>query len=489
MKSTNGKPGSGAPAPASTPYTFTRVERNIYFTALVNNGDRDNFFGALIVNWVEPVTNAITVNNLDPNGGNAALEVVIQGSTEDFDHVVNLDLNGHDLGTVRFRSQARSVSNFSIPASWLTEGENTLTFTAAGGDDDISLVESVKLTYAHRFAADSNALAFAVSGATAVTVTGFTTDQVRVVDLTDPQAPQFLASAVTTASDGTKSVSFATSGVGTRTIFAFGDARVQRAGADRRQRAVDVERRQERRRPRHHHQQGLRRPAATLKAARDAQGISTTVADVQNVYDEFAYGAHGPEAVRAFLQRAKTSWTKAPRYVVLLGDSSFDPRNYMGMGNYDLVPTKLVATAYLKTASDDWFADFTDTGLAQLAIGRIPVRTSEEADAVVGKLVRRDPSVSGTWMKNVDIIRPHQRRAVRLAKPTSSPRSCPVDAEHRPHLLRRDAESVRRRRQRLQQRLAATNYVGHGSVEIWSNDVFSSTAAPRSRTATSCPSS
>src|SRR5207302_458540 len=195
--------------------------------ALVNNGDRDNFFGALIVNWFgEPATNAITVSNLDPNGGNAALEVVIQGSTEDFDHAVGLILNGHDLGVVRFRSQARNVSNFSIPTSWLTAGESTLTFTAVGGDDDISLVESVKLTYAHRFVADGNALAFAVPAATAVTVAGFTTDQVRVVDLTDPQAPQFLPATVTTAADGTKSVAFATAGTGTRTIFAFGDDRV-----------------------------------------------------------------------------------------------------------------------------------------------------------------------------------------------------------------------------------------------------------------------
>ena len=38
-----------------------------------------------------------------------------------------------------------------------------------------------------------------------------------------------------------------------------------------------------------------------------------------------------------------------------LGDASIDPRNYLGMGAYDLVPTKLVATTGLKTASDDWF--------------------------------------------------------------------------------------------------------------------------------------
>src|SRR5207249_552112 len=215
--------------------------------------------------------------------------------------------------------------------------------------------------------------------------------------------PQFLPASITTASDGSKSVAFATAGSGTRTIFAFGDDRVQppaqvvvnapstlnaaKNAAD----LVIVT------------NKACACSAATLKAARDAQGIATTIADVQNVYDEFSYGAHGPEAIRAFLQRAKTSWTKAPRYAILLGDASFDPRNYLGMGNYDFVPTKLVATAYLKTSSDDWFADFSDTGLAQIAIGRIPVRTADEAAAVVNKLVRR-ASVTGAWLKNVEII-------------------------------------------------------------------------------------
>jgi len=475
VQNANGKPASGAPAPGSTPYTFSRIERTIFFTALVNNGDKDNFFGALI--WTDPVTNGITVSNIDPNSGTAALEVVIQGITDDFNHVVGLNLNGHDLGVVRFRGQARNVSNYTIPVSWLANGDNnTLTFSGQGGDDDLSLVESVKLVYAHRFAADSNALEFAVPAATAVTVTGFTTDNVRVVDLTDPQAPQFLPVSVAAATDGTKSVSFATAGSGTRTIFAFGDDRVQapaqivvnasstlnaaKNAAD----LVIISNKE------------FLTQAASLKAARDAQGISTTVADVQNVYDEFSYGAHGPEAIRAFLQRAKTSWTKAPRYVVLLGDASYDPRNYQGLGNYDFVPTKLVPTAYLKTASDDWFADFNDTGLAQIAIGRIPVRTQDEAAAVINKLVRRS-SVSGSWMSNVEIVTDRvngvpfsvagdQLAALVTAPFTTdrinfaavpNPSQAVIDAFNRGSLL--------------------MDYVGHGSVDIWSSDIFDTNAA------------
>jgi len=40
---------------------------------------------------------------------------------------------------------------------------------------------------------------------------------------------------------------------------------------------------------------------------------------------------------------------------------SLDPRNYLGFGHLDLVPTKIVPTSTLMTASDDWFSDFNDS--------------------------------------------------------------------------------------------------------------------------------
>jgi hypothetical protein len=72
-----------------------------------------------------------------------------------------------------------------------------------------------------------------------------------------------------------------------------------------------------------------------------------------------------------------------------------DPRNYLGLGSYDLVPTKLIDTAYLETASDDWFVDFHGDGLPQMAVGRLPVRMVEEANIVVSKVVGYEQMVGG----------------------------------------------------------------------------------------------
>jgi hypothetical protein len=45
---TRDKSKRGRPAITSTPFTYERIERTVFFTALTNNGDRENFFGAIV---------------------------------------------------------------------------------------------------------------------------------------------------------------------------------------------------------------------------------------------------------------------------------------------------------------------------------------------------------------------------------------------------------------------------------------------------------
>src|SRR5206468_8512068 len=117
--------------------------------------------------------------------------------------------------------------------------------------------------------------------------------------------------------------------------------------------------------------------------------------DVEDLYDEFTFGAKSPWALRAFLQQAHSHWARPPRFLLLAGDASVDPRNFMGMGETDVVPTKLVDTKYLETASDDWFGDLDDDGVPEIAVGRLAVQTSEQAAAVVQKLIGYDRAGAG----------------------------------------------------------------------------------------------
>jgi hypothetical protein len=129
-----------------------------------------------------------------------------------------------------------------------------------------------------------------------------------------------------------------------------------------------------------------------LKNLRENQGYSVALVDVEDVYDEFSFGSKTPQAIKNFLQRARSSWQKPPRFVLLAGDASYDPRNFLGYGDLDFVPTQLLDTAYLETASDDWLVDFDGDGVPEMALGRLPVQTPAEASAMVAKIIAYEKS-------------------------------------------------------------------------------------------------
>jgi hypothetical protein len=302
---------------------------------------------------------------------------------------------------------------------------------------------------------------------------------VRAVDLTNAGEPVLVPATVEPAADGTFNVSLLTESGSSRTIFVFGEDRVQPAAQivfnepstwNSTNNAADLVIITNR---------AFATAANDLKAARVAQGYRTAVVDVQNLYDEFSFGAHSPQAIRDFLDRTR-SWSVAPKYAILLGDASFDPRNYLGIGSYDFVPTKLVATVQMKTSSDDWFADFNDTGIPAIAIGRIPVRTEAEANAIVGKLVRRPATPPAeTWANQVSIVNdvaqtaPFTRAAAELAALVPAPYAADrIDFTGKTSAASRTLVMNAFNSGRL-----LVEYMGHGSTEIWGRSVFSSTNA------------
>jgi len=114
--------------------------------------------------------------------------------------------------------------------------------------------------------------------------------------------------------------------------------------------------------------------------------------DVADIYDEFSFGQKSPRAVRDFLGFAKNMWKRPIKYVLLVGDASVDAKNYLGLGDFDLVPTRLIDTIFMETASDDWLADFDGDGIAELAIGRLPARDVSEARLLIGKILSYEQS-------------------------------------------------------------------------------------------------
>ena len=469
-------------APESFSFTVERKDRTLTFLALTNNGDNDNFFGDVVSS--EPTTNVLLLTNIDRDASvEPTLTVALQGATAGTLHQVDVLLNGFSAGSLSFSDEDHSVKSFHVPNAWLLEGNNEIGFIARGPGEDVSLIDSIRITYSRRYALDGGPLRLTAPGGTQLTLRGLPDTSLRVVDITRPEQPVALTP-VFDGAPGQTTASIGVSGRGTATLYAFTEPRTipaedvvadQPSALDARSNGADLV--------------VIAHPSMLaavepLLALRRSQGLSVALVDVTDVYDEFAFGQRTPYAIRDFLQQAVRTWRKAPRFALLVGDATFDPKNYLGFGQLDLVPTKLVATAYLKTMSDDWLVDFDADGLPELAIGRLPARTADDASLMVSKILLRESAIRqggqpAAWRSRVLLVSDENFEFDFLDATASLKPLVPATLSVQEVAVERlggsaPAEIVAR----INDGQLLVNYAGHGSVERWSGlDIFGDAAA------------
>lgn len=356
--------------------SFVKQERSNYISDLLN-GEKENFFGSVITSSGTSVN--FNLSGVDFNSPNSKITVTIQG-IQSVDHEAKVSLNGTDLGTL---SGARLVSmskTFDIPTSLLKEGSNTLNFTATKG---LQLFDTVKVDFSRKYQADQNRLMFYTDYYRVSNVTGFTSPNVRVFDMTNPDNP-LLVSNLTAQPSGSgyavkipphrPRVLFVTADEAffTADSLAVNAPSTLSTTAHSADLVVIAH-------------QSLLTQANDWANYRRGDGFSVEVVDVEDVYDEFSFGVSSANAIRDFLEFAKSNWQTAPRYALFVGDSSYDAKNYIGFGNLNFVPTKLIDTVYMETGSDEALADFNDDGLAEIAVGRISARTPQEVTDALNK--------------------------------------------------------------------------------------------------------
>ena len=205
------------------------------------------------------------------------------------------------------------------------------------------------------------------------------------------------------------------------------------------------------------------------------------VVTTDQIYDAFNYGERTPFAIRDYLQQLSAEPQLAPQAVLLVGGASLDPRNYLGFGYLDFVPTRIIETQAFKTASDDWFSDFQQSGFGTIATGRLPVRTPADAALVIGKIVNYESGASaGSWTQQALLVADQNtgvnfsnEAAFAVTDLPSSLQTTQVFA---------DGVSVDAARQQILSALnngaLLVNYTGHGAEEQWSfSDLFDDSTA------------
>ncbi|HXM48975.1 MAG TPA: C25 family cysteine peptidase [Pyrinomonadaceae bacterium] len=442
-------------------YTVESKERIDYFPGLLN-GDGNNIFGQFIESV--PANQTITLQNINANSNAPAqLEVVIQGYTE-ADHHILAQFNGSYVGTIDFSGMTNKSKTLPVNAALLKEGANFVTLTATGGDLDFGAVDVMRITYAHTYRADNDSLSFSV-GNRGAAVSGFSSAAIRVIDVTNPNAVFELAPKITNSGG---SFGFAIQASGTvQQLIAFVDSLARQPSAlvknhpstwNASTNAADLV---------IVTHGDFRASADTLAAARRAQGMKVSVVDIEDVFDEFSDGAHTPEALKDFLSWSNQHWTAPPRYALLFGDSSWDPRNFMGQGYHDYVPTRQVDTAELETASDDWLADFNSDGIPEIALGRLPARTTADASTMVSKILNYDQErAGGAPLRGALLVADggfegQSAQVQSVLAPLTTVQTLNRSAIGNDSLMQVEIVDA------IDQGPAIVNYFGHGSVTVW----------------------
>ncbi len=129
--------------------------------------------------------------------------------------------------------------------------------------------------------------------------------------------------------------------------------------------------------------------AEPLLRHRSGQGLRVATASTEAIASEFGHGELTPEAIRDLIAYAYHEWRPPkPRYVLLLGDATYDFKDYLGTGVANPLPPFIVRTSYLWTASDPAYASVNgDDDLPDLAIGRLPAATVSEVQVMVEKIL------------------------------------------------------------------------------------------------------
>lgn len=144
---------------------------------------------------------------------------------------------------------------------------------------------------------------------------------------------------------------------------------------------------------------------------REQDSMNCVLADVQEIFNEFATGVQDPTAIRDFIRMVYLRSLGNLKYVLLMGKGTHDYRDLKGFHN-NYVPTWETATdnqdEVNSMCSDDYYAlmDLNEgkncTGKVDLGMGRIPITTPEQGNAVVAKIKHYSDlsATHGIWKNN-----------------------------------------------------------------------------------------
>jgi hypothetical protein len=239
--------------------------------------------------------------------------------------------------------------------------------------------------------------------------------------------------------------------------------------------------------------------ANRLKEKRENPGagnpdyLKTKVFTTEQIYNEFSGGVLDAAAIRDFLKYCYETWLEKPVYVCLFGDGHIDFRNIFAV-SLNAVPAFQITDPYINEVltytTDDFFVRVAgNDNRPDIAIGRIPVQTLQEANIYINKLDGyENPLHNENWKNRIGFVADdgkttsindgpqHTDQCERLAElyvPESFEKIKMYLISY-PAVItsqgRRKPDVTRDIIKNWNEGLVGINYTGHGSPIVWAHE-------------------
>ncbi|MBI5305267.1 MAG: hypothetical protein HY868_24260 [Chloroflexi bacterium] len=420
---TNGKrmPTRDGSVAGVSPGVFTdtlHTEENHYYRSAIPYQDTDHWFWNFIASGAF-ADYPFQANRLAGGTytGTATLRLVGSGGLP---YTAQVLVNGNVISNVTWTHDLAYTATVPFSQAFMLAGNNTLRVQNNSAAGKFIVFNSFDVSYNATLTAVTDTLRFrqVASGTWQYPITSFTSNALQVFDITDPYSvTRFINTSITGGPSYT--LTFGDTIASAREYLALANAQRKSPASitlDASANLVSPSNGADYIAISHNAFLTNVQPLVNLRAA---QGLSTKLIDVQDVYDEFADGLADPQAIRDFLAYAFANWqAPAPAYVLLVGDGHTDPLGYCIIGSCPTegatTPNRTFIPPYFKfvdpwigeTASDNRLVTFSPTNtLPSLAIGRLPVNNTTEADAMVNKIIANEQSPTfGGWRGTIAFL-------------------------------------------------------------------------------------
>jgi hypothetical protein len=329
---------------------------------------------------------------IDYENGLSELSLVVWGNTEASvspDHHIFISINGHEVLDEFWDGKGRHILKAVVMPDVLQEGENRITIQAPGDTGvvaDIVYIDSIELVYSRTLSAINDRLELFSNGEEQILL-GF--DKVmHLFNISNPENPIQIDKDTAISTDNGDTVQF--QGVYGDKYLVLGEN-----GAIKPDQIISVMVDSEIRNSidgAEYIAVGPQPLLAELKPLldyREAQGLSVLSIPPDVIYDQFGYGFPDPVAIGDFVRYASENWQPAPRYLLIVGDATYDPKGYIAPVDANQMPIFLVPSVFGgETASDVPLGQVNDDPWPDIAIGWIPARNTEHIRTLVEKIIK-----------------------------------------------------------------------------------------------------